>query len=130
MRRLWLLSPAFFFLLSPHADSRGLGSGNIGVGYGPGFGTWGGWSGPYGYPGYGQPNTGQIKLDTDVKDAEVYIDGAFAGTVRSLKTIRLRQGEYLLDVRAVGRTSYSEKVYVVTGKTLRLRPELRVEPKK
>jgi len=35
----------------------------------------------YGYGGYyGVPNAGQVKLDTKVKDAQVFVDGAYAGT--------------------------------------------------
>ena len=54
----------------------------------PAFG-WGGYAPywgpyPYGYYGYA-PATGALKFDTSVKDAEVYIDGAYAGTVGKLK---------------------------------------------
>jgi hypothetical protein len=56
----------------------------------------------------------------------VLIDGAFAGTVGELKTLRLKPGAYNVEVRAVGRTRYEERVYVVAGRTLKLRPELRV----
>jgi len=44
---------------------------------------------PYGYYGYGSA-TGAVKFDTKVKDAEVYIDGAYARTVGKLKTMYLR----------------------------------------
>src|SRR5579862_8668039 len=51
--------------------------------YGPGFygGYWG--AGPY----YAYPNSGEVKLDTKVKDAEVFVNGAFAGTTRDNKTM-------------------------------------------
>jgi hypothetical protein len=102
---------------------------------GPGFG-WGGWGwynpywGPYPYP-YGYynyvPETGAVKFHTDVKDAEVYIDGAYAGTVGKLKTIHLRPGTYNIELRAPGRTQFDKKVYVAAGKTLHLNPDLRVQ---
>jgi hypothetical protein len=97
---------------------------------GPAFG--GGWYSPYwgpypyGYYGYA-PATGALKFDTGVKDAEVYIDGAYAGTVGKLKTMQLRPGSYDIEVRAPGRTQFDKKVYVAAGKTLHLNPGLRVQ---
>jgi hypothetical protein len=101
----------------------------------PGFG-WGWYSpywGPYPYPYYPYgyyaypPATGALKFDTNVKDAEVYIDGAYAGTVGKLKTMHLRPGSYDIEVRAPGRTQFDRKVYVAAGKTLHLNPDLRVQ---
>ena len=83
---------------------------------------------PYGYGYYGYaPSTGAVKFDTDVKNAEVYIDGAYAGTVGKLKTMNLRPGSYDIEVRAPGRTQFDKKVYVAAGKTLHLNPELHVQ---
>ena len=87
---------------------------------------WGPYPYAYGYYGY-PPATGAVKFDTDVKDAEVYINGAYAGTVAKLKTMNLRPGSYDIEVRAPGRTQFTEKVYVAAGKTLHLNPELRVQ---
>jgi PEGA domain len=86
---------------------------------------WGPYPYPYGYYGY-VPATGAVKFDTDVKDAEVYIDGAYAGTVGKLKTVNLRPGTYDIEVRAPGRTQFDKKVYVAAGKTLHLNPDLHV----
>jgi hypothetical protein len=96
----------------------------------PGFG-WGWYSPywgpyPYGYYDYA-PMTGAVKFDTNIKDAEVYIDGAYAGTVGKLKTINLRSGSYDIEVRAPGRTQFDKKVYVAAGKTLHLNPDLHVQ---
>ena len=83
---------------------------------------------PYGYGYYGYaPATGAVKFDTDVKDAEVYIDGAYAGTVGKLKTVNLRPGSYDIEVRALGRTQFDKKVYIAAGKTLHLNPDLRIQ---
>jgi hypothetical protein len=51
---------------------------------------WGPYWGPYGYSHY--PNSGEVKLDTKVKDAQVFINGAYAGITisRSAKTARRR----------------------------------------
>jgi hypothetical protein len=98
----------------------------------PAYG-WGGYSPywgpyPYGYGYYGYvPATGAVKFDTDVKDAEVYIDGAYAGRVGKLKTLNLRPGSYDIEVRALGRTQFDKKVYVAAGKTLHLDPDLRIQ---
>ena len=86
---------------------------------------WGSYWGPgYVGPGYAYPNSGEVKLDTKVKDAEVFINGSFAGTSHDNKTMRLRPGTYNIEIREAGRTAFSEKVYVVSGKTLHLNPAL------
>jgi hypothetical protein len=100
---------------------------------GPVIRPWGWYSpfyyGPYGYYGhYGYPNAGQVKLETNVKDAEVFINGAYAGTAGKLKSMWLRPDEYNLEIRAQGRTLYAERIYVLAGKTLRVHADLRVEP--
>jgi hypothetical protein len=38
--------------------------------------------------------------------------------------MHLRPGTYNLEIREAGSTRYTEKVYVVAGKTLHLHPEL------
>lgn len=118
---------------APHAFVRG------GFGYRSawrgGWGGWGGWGGPWGYgyfPYYGpyvgiNPNAGEIKLDTKLKDAEVFINGAYAGTVREMKTMWMRQGSYDLEIRAPGREEFQSRIYVVNGKTIHIRPDLRVK---
>ena len=91
----------------------------------------GGWYAPYWgpywgspYPVYAYPNSGEVKLETPVKDAQVFINGAYAGTTHENKTMHLRPGSYNIEVREGGRTLYAERVYVVAGKTLKLHPEL------
>jgi hypothetical protein len=101
------------------------------------YGPWGlydpFWYSPFIHPalygGYGyQPSTGEIKLDTDAKDASVYLDGAFAGTVESLKNFRLEPGAYNLELRDSNQATFSKRIYVLSGKTLRLRPRLERQP--
>ncbi len=90
-----------------------------------------GWSGPYGYygayPGY-HSNAGKLKLKTNVKDADVYLNGAFAGKAEDLKSIWLRPGEYNLEVSADGYQTLTQKIYVVRGKTLKLDVDLQPGP--
>lgn len=81
---------------------------------------------PYAFP-VANPNAGELKLETPVKDADVFIDGAYAGQSGKLKSMWLRAGAYNIEVRSPGRTKYAERVYVVAGKTLHLRPDLRVD---
>ena len=69
-------------------------------------------------------NAGEIKLDTKVKDAGVFINGAYAGTTHQNKSMHLRPGSYNIEIKEAGSTRYAEKIYVVAGKTLHLQPEL------
>ena len=81
--------------------------------------------GPYWGPAYyGYPAAGQVKLDTKVKHAEVFIDGAFAGTTHQTKSMHLRPGSYNIEIREAGMTKFAERVYVVAGTTLHLHPQL------
>jgi hypothetical protein len=104
-------------------------------GYGPGFyRPWWGlydpfWTSSYLHPVlyggyYNGPNMGQIKLDAP-KDASVYLDGAFAGMASKLKTISLEPGIYQLEVKGSSGGEYRKKVYVLSGKTLDIRAEVK-----
>jgi hypothetical protein len=96
-------------------------------GYGPYWGAYWGpyWStywGPYGY--YAYPNSGTVKLETKVKDAQVFLNGSYAGTTHENRSMHLRPGHYRIEIREAGRTHYNQKVYVIAGRTLHLHPEL------
>src|SRR5215471_21326957 len=55
--------------------------------YSPFWGPyWGSYWGPAYCGGY-YPNSGEVKLDTKVKDAQVFIDGSYAGTTHQNKTM-------------------------------------------
>jgi hypothetical protein len=144
----WLLLAGF---LVPASAAVRLGTISVSAGYGyisgppvwPGWG-WGGWypppfytgwwGYPYAYPfydpGYGpdvyfnpQPNLGEVKLQSSTKDAEVYLDNAYAGTASKLKSFWLAPGVYELEVRASGQAPRSKRIYVLTGKTLKVNME-------
>jgi len=83
---------------------------------------WGPYWGPYAY-GY-HPNSGEVKLDTKVKDAQVFIDGSYAGTTKENKTMHLRPGNYNIEIRENGQTPFAQKIYVAAGQTVHLHPEL------
>jgi len=96
----------------------------IGFGYGWYDPFWGPFGYPYPYPpyAYSHPKTGRVKLETKARNAEVYINGSYAGTVGELKSIRLKTGSYTIEIRDAGGHSYKQKVFVAPGKTIHLYP--------
>jgi hypothetical protein len=88
--------------------------------YGPGYG----WYGPAYVAPYGElpgPFVGKVKFDTKMKDAGVFVDGAYAGTVRQLGTFPLRPGDHDVELRnPAGQTMFQEHIDVRAGKTLKL----------
>ena len=126
MRKLFLIGTVLMTLFSATAFARGPAMVVVGPAFGP-YGWYGPYYGPYPYGPYLVANVGQVKLDTHVKEADVFIDGSYAGTLRDLKSMMMRPGNYDIAVRAPGRETFEQKIYVVAGKTLKLRPELRVQ---
>lgn len=130
MKKLLILAAALLMLapVSASAQHRVVVVGPvIGGWYSP---FWGPYWGPYwglGWgPGYDRyPNTGEVKLDTKVNDAQVFVNGAYLGTAHDNKTIHLRPGAYKFEIREPGREPYTASVYVTVGKTLHLNPEMR-----
>jgi hypothetical protein len=59
-----------------------------------------------------------------VKNAEVFVNGAFAGTTHDAKSMYLRPGAYNIEIRELGTTKFVQQVYVVPGRTMHLRPQL------
>jgi hypothetical protein len=89
------------------------------------------WYGAWAHPGYWNgflqgPGMGEVKLSKPSEEAMVYLDGAYAGPAKKLKSMWLEPGVYSLEVRDDGRT-WQRKIYVLSGKTLALRPELKGE---
>lgn len=127
MKNLFLIGVALVALLPSTAFARGRGVIFVGPGFAP-YGWYGPYYGMYPYGPYAfAPNAGQVKLDTHVKDADVYINNHYAGTVGQLKTMTMLSGDYDISVRAPGRSPFEEKIHVVAGKTLKLNPDLRVQ---
>ncbi|HWR54071.1 MAG TPA: hypothetical protein VN428_23375 [Bryobacteraceae bacterium] len=74
------------------------------------------------YPGYlrsSGPVMGEVKLAAP-GNAEVYLNGAFAGTADDLKTIWLEPGAYDLEVRPPTGDAYTRRIYVLSGKRLKI----------
>ena len=81
-----------------------------------------GWGDPfwsYG-PYYPIDTRGKVKIKGADKLDEVYVNGAYAGTVDKLKSMRLDPGHYDIQIRRGGRLLVQRKVYVVSGKTVHI----------
>lgn len=123
-KRLLILAAAAMTLMplsAPAAVRVFVGGGGF---YSPFWGPY--WGAPYygyGYSAY-YPNSGEVKLDTKVKDASVFINGAYAGTTHENKTMHLRPGSYTIEIKQGGTTPYSGKIFVAAGKTIHIHPEL------
>jgi hypothetical protein len=117
----------------PHVHLGGVYSGAPYYGYSAGF--WGYPHYPYGpfffppfAPGFAtgfayRPNMGEVKIQTSHKAAQVYIDGGFAGQAGHLKNMWLEPGVHNFEVHD-GPSHYAQRLYVLSGKTLKLTPEL------
>lgn len=118
--------------------------GNWGYPYswGAGYGFAPYWRGGYyGYPGYGYyPGygaggyvtgrvSGGIRLDLDIRDAAVYVDGYYAGVVDdfdgSLQSVRLEPGPHRIEIEREGFEAVSFEVNVEPGRTITYRTQLR-----
>lgn len=71
------------------------------------------------YFAYGSAK-GEVRLAADPKTASVYLDRAYAGTADHLKSIWLEPGAYDLSVTAAGRAAYNQRIYVLSGKSLKI----------
>ncbi len=93
--------------------------------WGPGWGAyyWGpGYWGP-GYYGYGYPQTGEVKIDTHLKDTAVYVDGGYVGPVGKFKKFWLAPGKHDVELRDLsGHSIYNQHIEVILNKTVELRP--------
>ena len=122
MKKLMILFAAAAMTLVPMtASAARVVFGGPAFGYGPG--VYGYYGGPYWGSAYAAyPVTGEVKIDTKVKDDELFVNGAFAGTTKDSKTLHLRPGTYDIEVRHLGADVLNERVFVAAGKTLHLRP--------
>ena len=78
---------------------------------------------PAAYPvGYFSPGDGrgEVKLNDAPKSASVYVNGGYAGTVEHLKSFWLDPGVYDLVLSTPDGRQYQQRVYVLTGKTLKI----------
>ena len=87
------------------------------LGYGPGF-----WYPPE-YFGY-NAGKGNIRLSANVKNAQVQLNGAYAGAMKDLKSFWLEPGAYDLELTAPDRAPFQKRIYVLSGKTLKIQADL------
>jgi hypothetical protein len=74
---------------------------------------------PYGTLGYSR-DKGEVKLTGMPKAGKVYVDGAYAGESKDLKHLWLDPGAYDLSVLSAGHETFRQRIYVLTGKTLKI----------
>jgi hypothetical protein len=121
MKKMMILVAAAAMALAPMTASAA----RVFVG-GPVFGAgfYGPYWGPYWGPAYGYAPSGlgEVKIDTKSKTAEVFVNGAFAGTTKDAKTMHLLQGTYTIEVRQGGEPALNQQVFVAAGKTVHLHP--------
>lgn len=102
--------------------------------YGSGYGNYGGYGGygSYGsYGTYGGPygwSIGGVRLKVDDRDAEVYVDGYYAGTVDDFdgvwQQLRLDDGGYRIEIRKPGYETLVFDVRILPGRTITYRGHL------
>jgi hypothetical protein len=96
-------------------------------GWYPGY-YWDSYWHPYGafyHPGYflgfaAAEGRGQIRLVDADKQDHVFINGGYAGIAGDLKSMWLDAGVYDLEVKRADRQVLNQKVYVLSGKTVKL----------
>jgi hypothetical protein len=110
--------------VAPTALAQRVGGRVVIVGRGPFFGPYWGpyWSYYYGYPPYYVPaNYGEVKIDTHLKNADVYIDGGFTASINQSKKFALPAGNHTIELRDHdGQTLDQENVAVTIGRTTKL----------
>ncbi len=86
--------------------------------YGPYWGPWGwGYPGPYGY--YGGRPMGEVHVKSPNGDAQIFINGAFAGRAKDMKHFYLVPGTYIIELRN-GADVQKVKVYVTANRNLKI----------
>jgi hypothetical protein len=74
------------------------------------------------------PDKGELRLSANPKSAQVFVDGAYAGTADHLKNMWLDSGAYEVSVSAPGREPFHQRIYILSGKSLKI--DARLGPQK
>jgi hypothetical protein len=80
---------------------------------------------PAGYFSYND-GKGEVRLAAP-KQADVYLDNAYAGKAEKLKSIWLKPGAYDLSVSNSDRASFHQRIYVLSGKSLKIAAKLELQ---
>jgi hypothetical protein len=104
-------------------------------GYDPWFPDyqWGGIYGPYGpYRYYNVDPGGSMRLEVKPREAEVYVDGYYAGVVDdfdgTFQRLRVPPGEHEIALYLEGYRTVREKIYLLPDKTFKLNRDLEPLP--
>jgi len=79
---------------------------------------------PIGYFSYDN-GKGEVRLSAP-RQADVYLDNAYAGKAEKLKSIWLEPGAYDLSVSDSDHASYHQRIYVLSGKSLKIATKLQL----
>jgi PEGA domain len=106
------------------------GGGYYGGGYyGGGYGGGGYSGGGYGGGGYSKVGTGSVRLKIKPRDAQVYVDGYFVGTVDQFdglfQKLSIDGGSHRIEIRAEGRETIQLDVLITPGETVTYQGELK-----
>ena len=135
-RRTYRFSPLAYAPWSLIYGSVGLANyGYYGNGASYGYRNYGNYGyGPYGYgqvAPFGRSttfDTGSVRLRIRPRDAQVFVDGYFAGYVDdfdgTFQSLRLEQGGHKLEVRMPGYQTLTLDIHVQPNRTLTLREDL------
>ena len=89
-------------------------------------GFYGGYYGGYGVPWY--DDLGALRIEVKPRDAQVYVDGYFAGLVDDFdgmsQRLRAKPGEHQIDLYMPGFQTLSEKMLFRPGSTLKIKTTL------
>jgi hypothetical protein len=129
--------PDYYRNYRRYYDPWGYGAFGLGYFY---YSPWGWNPGYYGYPygsyGYGGGgygfDIGSVRLKVKPRDAEVYVDGYFAGNVDDFdgifQALKLNSGGYRIEIRKPGFETLHFDVRVQPERTITYRGEMRAAP--
>jgi hypothetical protein len=95
---------------------------------------WGYYPAPYAYPQWAPsgPDLGGIRLDVRPRDAQVFVDGYYAGIVDEFdglfQALRLDGGGHKIEIRMPGYEDFQLDVHVQPGRKFTIRADLRPRP--
>ena len=100
-----------------------IGGGFRGGYFGPAFYPYPYYYSYWGQPYYGVvPNQGDVKIESHVKGASIYVDGGFAGVTGKLNKFPLTPGSHDIQVKdPAGNMMFQNRVQVLVGKTVEIK---------
>ncbi len=127
--------PYYYPYYYPYAYTGFYGGGYYNSYWGASFGWGGAWGpgyGPYygGYPAYvgGSGAFGRLRLQVEPRDAEVFVDGYYTGTVDDfdgrLQGLQLETGGYKVEIRKPGWETLTFEVRVTPDRTTSYKAEM------